>query len=99
MKLHIAGLACHVDDRAMQRCAWCGDVLFEVDDANTFVAPNADGSPGPYPTPWKERALVAVEGNGKWVQPDDGGPLPLQFCGTVAPKLTVVTNPAERGAS
>jgi hypothetical protein len=96
MRIHIAGLAAHISGRGMQRCAWCGEVLFEIDYANTMAPQNADGSKAEAPRPWKMGELIAVEGNGKWTIPDDGtSPLPIQFCGTVAPKLALVSDPTD----
>lgn len=91
--VHIAGMAVLIGDKGRQLCAWCGHVLFDFDLSMVMVAPNADGSPGRGPTPWTQGALVAVEGNGMWVVPDEGDTLPRNCCASppAAPaKLTLV---------
>jgi len=102
MKIHIAGFPVRVGNKGRQLCAWCGEVLFDVDYANGTpvfnrirdfwrVASNEDGTPGEGPRPWEIGDLIAVEGNGKWVVPhDNGGPLPLQCCASQRPPLRQV---------
>jgi hypothetical protein len=81
MQIHIAGLAVLIGDNGRQRCAWCGEILFDVDHALVMVAPNADGSPGEGPRPWKMGDLIAVDGCASWVVPcGEDDPLPVGCC-------------------
>ena len=80
--VHITGMAVALGPFRRQRCAWCGEVLFDYDLRNTMVSPNADGSPGEEPMPWKMADLVAHDGPAWFVvpMPPDDEPLPADSC-------------------
>lgn len=94
-RIHIAGFSVGVDSLLRQRCAWCGEVLIDLDLANIAVAPGEDGAPGRGPGTWEPFALVAVDGPCSWVVPcAEGEPLPLRCCASQR-KLTLVEGEAE----
>lgn len=84
--VHIAGQGVGVETQYRQRCAWCGEVLVDGDAANEMVAPGS----GPRSPFFAANALVAVEGNGKWVVEDHGNELPRNFCGAPPTRLELV---------
>ena len=94
-QIHIAGVAVRVGTLLRQRCAWCGDVLIDLDLVNIAVAPNEDGSPGDGPGTFAPYALIAVDGLGQWVVPyEEGSELPLRCCASQR-ALKLVKEPSE----
>lgn len=100
MKIHIAGMSVFVNSKGRQICAWCGHVLFDVDLADVMVAPNADGSPGQGPRPWKQGDLIAIDGSPPVVSyrvvEVEGDELPRECCAAQRTPLRVV--PADEGS-
>lgn len=83
---HIAGLPVCIDDKGIQRCAWCGHVLFEVEYSAIMVPNKPDGSPGEGPRPWTMGDFVEVEVRGNvttWAATpnDPHHPMPENWCG------------------
>ena len=93
---HIAGMAVLLGRHGVQRCAWCGEMLFEV-TGDEMSASNSDGSPPDPIRPWPEGCLLEVTksgactgyvvvGNGKENEEDD---LPPNSCAG-PPKLRAI---------
>lgn len=87
---HIAGMAVLLGRHGVQRCAWCGEMLFEVTEDT--MAPIGT----PPSKPWAEGALIEVTkdgpctgyvlvGNGKNEEND----IPLNSCAG-PPKLRAI---------
>lgn len=60
--IHFVGIEIHVENLVRQRCSWCGEILEDV-DLSLMMSP--EGS-GPWKG-WEVGALLAVEGNGRWI--------------------------------
>lgn len=74
--IHFVGIEIHVENLVRQRCSWCGEILEDVDLSLIMVPEGSDGW-----TSWEVGALLAVEGNGRWiVKPEVEGQLPLGTC-------------------
>ena len=74
--VHIAGLDVEVGPYLRQRCAWCGEILIDVDLRRVaFVE-------GPMKlATWTVGGLVAVEGNMSALREHiDGDQLPMNSC-------------------
>jgi hypothetical protein len=86
--VHIAGLAVLMGRHGRQRCAWCGEILFEVDE-NT-----ASPAGTPPSRPWRERSLIEVTRDSRCITsvaiPDTwGDDMPPNAC-IGPPKLRLV---------
>lgn len=74
---HIAGHAVTINGRTIQRCAWCGEVLSDVDIHRVGVVSSDDSSP--VPLNWPVMALIQCDGNHMCVIQCDGQ-LPEDSC-------------------
>jgi len=62
-----------------QRCAWCGEVLEDVDLSN-LAFENSEDAKNPYPE-WPAGALIGVDGNCRYiVSPEVEGTMPDDCC-------------------
>ena len=95
MKIHIAGAVVKVGSVSRQRCAWCGELLDELDLKNVAVAPNEDGTYDEPPCGFEPLTLIRVDGvNPKSfnsIDHEDGDQIPAGFCGDDEPRLRAVT--------
>lgn len=82
---HIAGLPIRVDQRLRQRCGWCGALIDDWDLENTMVE---TGRQTEAPPTWEVGALIVVDGNATWQDPNDDGPLPDNACAKLDPAVT-----------
>lgn len=74
---HIAAPHITVDDRYLrQRCAWCGELLLDLDLDRVEVP---IGQPGP-PATWPMGALVTVDGPASWTAGAPGDRMPDDAC-------------------
>ena len=92
--IHIAGAVVQVGSVSRQRCAWCGEMLAELDRNNTAVAPNEDGTYPELTCGFEPLKLISVEGINPTsygvVEHTDGEQIPAGFCGDDGPRLKVV---------
>lgn len=85
--VHIAGPDVTIGSRLRQRCAWCGEVLWDHDlDRIAVPVDQLDDDGGFCPPLMLPGALVLVDGNMKAVVPhEDGAQLPDNACDRLPP--------------
>ena len=69
---HLAGLPVSLDDRGIQRCACCGEVLIDTQGMMSPVGPG--GKQPPPVAPWPENRWVRLSGSNptRYEVVDDG---------------------------
>ena len=73
---HLAGTCLTVLDRFVrQRCQWCGEVLVDVDKANTVSPVGTDE-----PAEWEANSWVEVDGNSWRAVKNESGKFPPNSC-------------------
>lgn len=93
--IHIVGFPVQVGHHFVQRCAWCGEVIEDVDLSLVAISPNADGSTGSGWMPWPIGELIDIcEGSRSVIAHKDGDPIPIGCC-AFRRHLTVVPTGGE----
>lgn len=96
--VHLAAQDVWVEGRYVrQRCAWCGELLIDVDLARIAVHPPLPEGERPIAT-WQPGAMV--EASGVWPtvyrQIDDDGRIPINSCmEDVSPRIRAVPSATE----
>jgi hypothetical protein len=90
---HIAGFPVRIGRKGRQRCAWCGEMLFEVTGHEMSPA-RPDGMPEVQSRPWEVGRLVEVTKDGPvtgyvLIPHVDGDELPANAC-VGPPKLRAI---------